>query len=161
LRCALVFCSLVTAPCAHSDTGPVGWWKFDEGSGTTSADASGNSNTASLVGGPTWTAGRVGPGSLTFNGTTQSLAASGAGTLANLYTTGLTGMAWIKPVNGGGGGGGRIVDKDNHDEGWFFGLAPNSTVKFSSDQFSTASPSRASATSAITLNTWQHVAATW
>ncbi|MBS4027752.1 MAG: tandem-95 repeat protein [Ignavibacteriales bacterium] len=31
-----------------------GYWKFDEGSGTTTADASGNGNTGTLVNGPTW-----------------------------------------------------------------------------------------------------------
>jgi hypothetical protein len=33
----------------------VGYWKFDEGAGTTAADSSGNGNNGTLINGPTWT----------------------------------------------------------------------------------------------------------
>ncbi|MDE2041249.1 MAG: hypothetical protein KGI59_02615, partial [Patescibacteria group bacterium] len=56
-------------------SGLVGWWKFDEGSGTTAADSSGSGNTGTLVGGPTWTTGQIG-GALSFNGTNQYVTAS-------------------------------------------------------------------------------------
>lgn len=36
--------------------GLVGYWKFDEGSGVTAKDSSGNGNDGTLVNGPTWTA---------------------------------------------------------------------------------------------------------
>ena len=39
-------------------TGLVAYWKFDEGSGTTAADSSGNGNTGTLINGPLWTAGQ-------------------------------------------------------------------------------------------------------
>jgi hypothetical protein len=45
----------------------VGWWKFDEGSGTTAFDSSGNENYGSLRGGPQWVAGKIG-GALEFDG---------------------------------------------------------------------------------------------
>jgi hypothetical protein len=38
----------------------VAYWKFDEGSGTTVSDASGNGNTGTLMNGPLWSAGKVG-----------------------------------------------------------------------------------------------------
>src|SRR5262249_19564015 len=41
-------------------SGLVAYWKFDEGSGTTAADSSGNGNTGTLINGPLWSAGRVG-----------------------------------------------------------------------------------------------------
>ena len=47
--------------------GLVGWWKFDEGSGTVAYDSSGNGNDGNLSGGPIWTAGKIG-GALTFDG---------------------------------------------------------------------------------------------
>ena len=50
LLAALFFPWLFTTP-AHAqgiDNGLVGYWPFDEGSGTTSADLSGNNNTATL-----------------------------------------------------------------------------------------------------------------
>jgi len=37
-----------------SDTGLVGHWKLDEGSGTTASDSSGNNNHGTLVNSPTW-----------------------------------------------------------------------------------------------------------
>src|SRR5690606_37741696 len=36
------------------DRGLVGYWTFDEGSGTSAYDSSGNSNTGTLTNGPTW-----------------------------------------------------------------------------------------------------------
>ena len=35
--------------------GLVGWWKFDEGSGTVAYDSSGNGHDGNLTNGPTWT----------------------------------------------------------------------------------------------------------
>ena len=46
----------------------VAHWRFDEGSGTTASDASGNGNHGTLQGNPQWVAGRIG-GALEFNGT--------------------------------------------------------------------------------------------
>lgn len=50
-----------------STTGLVGWWKFDETSGTVAADSSGNGNNGTLIGNPTWVAGKIG-GALSFDG---------------------------------------------------------------------------------------------
>ena len=49
-------------------SGLVGYWNFDEGTGTTAGDSSGNGNTGTLVNGPTWTTGKVGSGALQFDG---------------------------------------------------------------------------------------------
>ena len=43
---------------------------MDEGSGSTTADSSGNGNTGTLTGSPTWVTGKFGD-ALSFNGTTQ------------------------------------------------------------------------------------------
>jgi hypothetical protein len=45
-----------------SDPNLMGWWKFDEGAGTTALDWSGHGNHAALMGGPTWIAGYDGGG---------------------------------------------------------------------------------------------------
>jgi len=45
---------------ADMTTGLVGYWNFEEGSGTIAADSSGNGNDVTLRNGPTWTIGRVG-----------------------------------------------------------------------------------------------------
>jgi hypothetical protein len=44
----------------------VGWWQFDNGATTTVVDSSGNNNTGTIVGSPTWVTG--GNGSFSFNG---------------------------------------------------------------------------------------------
>ncbi len=45
-----------------ADPSLVGWWRFEEGSGTTVYDSSGNGLDGNLVGGVTWTEGRIGGG---------------------------------------------------------------------------------------------------
>lgn len=42
-----------------SDSGIVGGWHFDENTGPSAADYSGNGNTGTLTNGPTWVAGKV------------------------------------------------------------------------------------------------------
>jgi len=46
----------------------VGWWKLDDGTGTTALDSSGNKHDGTLMKNPVWTTGMVG-GALEFNGT--------------------------------------------------------------------------------------------
>lgn len=53
-------------------TGLVGWWKFDQGSGTVAVDSSGNSNTGTLTttgvdGPPIWVTGKIGPSAIRTN----------------------------------------------------------------------------------------------
>ncbi|MEN9622185.1 MAG: hypothetical protein RLZZ67_619 [Candidatus Parcubacteria bacterium] len=50
-----------------SNTGLVGWWSFDEGSGTIAHDLSGNRNNGTFVGGPVWVDGKKGK-ALDFDG---------------------------------------------------------------------------------------------
>lgn len=48
-------------------SGLVGYWKLDEGSGTTTSDSSGNGNTGTLMNGPQWVDGKYGK-ALDFDG---------------------------------------------------------------------------------------------
>ena len=48
--------------------GLVGYWQFNEGSGITTADASGNGDAGTLSGETTWVSGKVGPAALNFHG---------------------------------------------------------------------------------------------
>jgi len=54
-------------PVEPSTAGLVGHWTFDEGSGTTAVDATGNGHDGTLFGNPQWTDGKVG-GALWFAG---------------------------------------------------------------------------------------------
>jgi hypothetical protein len=53
----------------------LGYWQLNEGTGTTSADASGNGNTATLTGSPSWTTGYT-SNAVTYNGSSQYLTAN-------------------------------------------------------------------------------------
>ena len=76
-------------------TGPVGWWKLDENTGTTAADGSGSNNNGTLTNGPTWTAGRMGS-ALAFDGVNDSV------TIPHSSALGLAGAfsmaAWVNPA---------------------------------------------------------------
>ncbi|MHC4120593.1 MAG: hypothetical protein ACYSWO_24120, partial [Planctomycetota bacterium] len=52
---------------AVTDPSLVGWWKFDEGSGTIAYDSSGNGLDGIFEGNPEWVSGRLG-GALEFDG---------------------------------------------------------------------------------------------
>jgi RHS repeat-associated protein len=86
----------------------VGYWKFDEGSGLTAADSSGNNLTGTLTGGPTWTTGRVN-GALSFNGAGSYVQVGAPPSL--VMSTAMTISAWINPT-----GDGIIVNKEDEYE---------------------------------------------
>jgi hypothetical protein len=95
-------------------SGLVGWWNFDEGSGTSAADSSGNGNTGTLHGSPlpTWTTGGYYNGALSFDGaqnyvsvpTSASLNLSSFSISAWTETTSTTNWQWIaeKATSGNG-----------------------------------------------------------
>jgi fibronectin type 3 domain-containing protein len=75
--------------------GMVGWWGFNEGAGTTAADASGNGNTGTITA-ATWSAqGRYG-GALSFNGTDALVRVPSAASLN--FTSAMTLSVWIRPA---------------------------------------------------------------
>jgi len=96
------------------DPALVGYWKFDEGNGTSTYDASGNNNNGTLFNGPTWTTGKVG-GALSFDGVNDYVGIPVSSSLNGLFTE-LTVVAWVKALGGDGnwrsvvefGGGGAI-----------------------------------------------------
>ncbi|HUW20065.1 MAG TPA: right-handed parallel beta-helix repeat-containing protein [Sedimentisphaerales bacterium] len=78
--------------CVSVEEGLVGYWKFEDGNGTTALDSSGHQNTGSLIGGPVWTSSRFN-GALRFDGIDDAVEI-GAGELdANCGTISL----WAYP----------------------------------------------------------------
>ena len=75
--------------------GLVGYWRLDEGSGTTAADSSGNGNTGTLVNGPTWVSGRYG-NALSFDGADDRVQLTSQPPL----TDGFSFAAWVKRAGG-------------------------------------------------------------
>ncbi len=75
----------------------AGSWGFEAGSGTTAIDSSGNGNTATFVGTPTWqTAGRYG-NAILFNGIDQSLTVPDPANNSLDFTQSFTLSAWVQP----------------------------------------------------------------
>ncbi|HEY9476137.1 MAG TPA: LamG domain-containing protein [Mycobacteriales bacterium] len=73
-------------------SGPAGFWRFDEGSGPTVADATGHGHTGTLTGSASWTRGRTGSG-LRVHGDTAAVTTAGpvVHTDRNLAVT-----AWVR-----------------------------------------------------------------
>lgn len=77
--------------------GPVGHWNFDENSGTTAFDRSGNGNDGTLTNSPTWSNGKYG-GALDFDGTNDvNISESDELDLNSTITV----MAWVRRDNTG------------------------------------------------------------
>jgi len=69
----------------------VGWWRFDEGSGTVAHDTSGNGNDGTFKGDPQWVSGFIG-GALEFDGVDDYVA------IGDLDLTGsFTLTFWMRP----------------------------------------------------------------
>ena len=84
----------MAAPTANLTQNLVGWWKFDDGSGTSAADSTGNGWTGTLTNAPTWGTG-INGGALTFNGTNQCVQTAGTFNIpaGNSFTI----AAWVNP----------------------------------------------------------------
>jgi hypothetical protein len=76
-------------------SGPVGYWKFDEGFGATASDNSGNGNTGTLNG-PTWVEG-VSGSALSFDGVDDYVSVPTSSSIA-VQGTQVSLECWIKPA---------------------------------------------------------------
>jgi hypothetical protein len=135
--------------------GLVGGWSFSEGTGATTADASGNGNTGAILGATWSTQGRYG-NALSFNGTSSLVRVASSASL-NL-TTGLTLSAWIRPTANLGGWR-TIVQREAEA---YFLTASNGTAgrPAGGGTFGSSTP-YASSTTATPVNAWSHVAVTY
>ena len=66
----LLLSVLVLSMTGHASAELVGYWKFDEGSGTTAVDSSGQGNDGTLKGAPEWAVGQLGD-ALDFDGSSD------------------------------------------------------------------------------------------
>jgi glucose/arabinose dehydrogenase len=147
--------STYTVTFAATVSGLVAAYAFEEGIGTSVADASGNSNVA-IISGATWsTAGKSGK-ALSFDGVNDWVSVADASSLD--LTTGLTLEAWVHPASLSGW---RTVVMKERTAGLAYALyahdnapRPAVTVNVGSDQSSTGAQ-------ALPLNTWSHLAGTY
>jgi RHS repeat-associated protein len=81
----------------NSPSNIVGWWKLDEGGGTTANDSSGNANTGTLTGSPPpgWVEGVTGSG-LEFDGDGDDYVSVAHSSSLAALTNRVTLAAWVK-----------------------------------------------------------------
>lgn len=80
----------------HAQTGPIAAYSFSEGTGLSTADASGNGKTGTLINGPTWTvAGKYG-NALSYDGINDYVSIPSTLDVAALP---FTLSAWVNPSN--------------------------------------------------------------
>ncbi len=96
----------------NTGRGLVGYWKFDEGSGISANDSSGNDNIGILTGSPTWTTGKVG-GALNFDVVDDYVTVIDSSSLG--FTQGFTAEAWIRPdtCTPAGSGHNTVIGKES------------------------------------------------
>lgn len=114
--------------CGPPPASPIGFWVFDEGMGSTSADLSGFAHTAVLQGAPGWVAGATGMGgALSFDVATHLV---NIGSFLSPGVGALTVGVWVNPssfsnagdIGVGGVSGPRIISATDGG-GWSLGHA--------------------------------------
>ncbi|MDR4497616.1 MAG: fibronectin type III domain-containing protein [Candidatus Scalindua sp.] len=123
----------------------IGYWKFNEGSGTTVEDSSGNGNEGTIIGNATWTTGKNG-GGLDFDGSDDYVDV-GDIDLTDAFTI----AAWIKKS---GMGKNMIVGKSYHTYQFF--VSPAGGLAY---QRNSGTPLDFNAK--LEIETWYHVAVTF
>lgn len=143
-----------------SEDGLVGYWRFEENTGTAAGDMSGSGNTGTLTNGPTWVDGRYGKG-INFDGTNDYVSVGSPASLDDIAT--LTTCAWIYPETLPADGAYRVIDeKTSGTGGWAF-IAYNSGGTLYPGLYRDFSTYDGYwfGTQGITLNVWTHVCLTY
>ncbi len=149
----LVLGSAAYAFAPDSDTSLVGWWKLDDGSGTTALDSSSGKHNGTLTNGPVWTNGHYG-GAIQFDGVDDYV---DTGWNDNLATW--TIACWVTssaaPSSSGAPSGplhreGNYQINWNHNGGWAGYLGANIGGSWMGTTFGT-----------LEANTWYHLCGTF
>ena len=151
----LLVLGLTGSGVSAAPSGLVAAYNFDEGTGTTAADSSGNGNTATLSGATWSTTGKCGK-ALSFNGTSNYVRVNDSASLH--LTTGMTLDAW---VNMTGGGSWRTVIFKERTGGMTYSLYAQNGSNRPVGQVYVNAEQNAQGTAAVPLNTWTHLATTY
>jgi len=140
-----------TAPFTHSSL--VGHWKFEEGSGASTADSGLGGFTGTLVNSPTWIPGKQSLYALDFDGANDRVV---VGNPAALQLTGpMTLAAWAWPDSFSGSG--RIVTKGGAGGSRGWSLNVESTDVWRLQIAVDANTLLSCSVPGVPLNTWTHV----
>ena len=131
---------------------PVAYWPFNEGSGTITADTTGNGNTGTLSGGVSWTIDSTGGSALHFNGIDGYVPTNHAPSVD--LTDQVKLEAWIKRESNADG---TIISKNGP---YYLGIINN---KINGRVYAGNPPSWeiVSSTTDLQLNQWYHLIMTY
>jgi hypothetical protein len=145
----------VTLGSTQTGTGPVAAYAFNEGTGTTAADASGTGNTGTLSG-ATWTTAGKNGGAASFNGSSAMITVPDSTSLR--LTSGMTMSAWVRPTTLSGW---RTVLLKERTNGLSYGLYAHDGSRPAAYINTGGADRDATGGAALPANTWTHVAATY
>lgn len=146
----------VTVSNTATPAGLIAAYAFNEGSGTTAADLSGNGRTATLSGAAWTTAGRF-DGALSFDGVNDWLTIADAAALD--LTTGMTLEAWVRPLTLSGW---RTVIMKETGTGLAYTLYAHDNAPYPAGTINVGGTDQSTpGTAALPLGTWTHLATTY
>jgi len=160
LMIALAMAALLSAPDAFAQSsGLVAAYSFDEGTGTTAADKSGNGNNGTLINGATWSTTSKFGAAASFDGTNDRIDVADSNSLD--LTSGMTLEAWVRPTANSSYR--TVVLKEVSGElAYSLYAADSDHGTRSSGWVRVASASHyADGTNALPLNVYSHIAVTY
>lgn len=110
----------------------VGYWRFDESSGTTAADSSGKGHSGT-VNGATWTSGKIG-NALNFDGTNDYVNVAHSSDFAYIATGSFSIAAWVYIPSLPGKWSGIVTKGRDTDVGYGMWIDPSNKWVFGSKQ---------------------------
>ncbi|NTV30967.1 hypothetical protein HGA91_03260 [candidate division WWE3 bacterium] len=142
--------------------GPIGYWKFDEGSSSTANDSSGRGYDGSITGSAQWTNGKYGK-ALTIDGVNDVVSAGSPAAFDNLSA--LTISYWTQNKNGSDD---EAIGKNasHGSSGWGVNNYKDDDIQFevgysTSNLYASTAGNDGSANSTYDPSKWYHVAVTW
>ncbi|MDA0180301.1 PQQ-dependent sugar dehydrogenase [Solirubrobacter phytolaccae] len=148
--------TLTVAAAPATPSGLVAAYGFEETSGTTTVDGSGNGHLGTIAGATSSASGRFGR-ALSFDGINDWVTVPDANALD--LTTGITMSAWINPVAVGSVW--RTVLMKEQPGGLIYTLYAGEGSGKPSGHIFTSGESQVSGPSNTPLNAWTHLASTW
>ncbi|HMJ34003.1 MAG TPA: LamG-like jellyroll fold domain-containing protein [Baekduia sp.] len=153
---ATTYTATYTASPCPTYTGLVGQWGFDEASGTTATDGTGNGLNGSITGAVRSSTGKFG-GALSFNGTSDVVSVADNAKLD--LTTGMTLEGWVNPTTLAGSW--RTVGIKENTGALVYALYATNNTNMPSGHVSTPAESDTRGTGTVPLNAWTHLATTY
>lgn len=111
-----------------NNTGLVGYWSFEDGSGTKATDFSENNNTGTLTNGPTWVDGRLGK-AVNFDGTDDLVVVTNESPYR--FSSDFSLSTWVKVPTTLAGYEAVIGKYAVTPSGWDFGIGSNGKARMS------------------------------